>query len=68
VARIGVPCQAKSPRHVWTYDFVKNRTETRGKLWILTVVDGFTRERLTVGVGYRMNAGDGAGTLQRLFK
>jgi transposase InsO family protein len=64
---VGVPCKAEHPNHVWAYDFVEDRTEGGRKLRVLTVVDEFTRECLTVEVEYRMNARYVAGTLLRLF-
>lgn len=38
-----VPCRAESPRHVWTYDFIHDATQSGRKLKMLTVVDEFTR-------------------------
>jgi putative transposase len=64
---IGMPCLAEHPNHVWAYDFVEDRTETGRKLRVLTVVDEFTRECVTVEVEYRMNAKFVADTLLRLF-
>lgn len=64
---VGVPCKAEHPGQVWAYDFVEDRTEGGRKLRILTVVDEFTRECLTVEVEYRMNARFVAETLLRLF-
>ena len=64
---IGMPCLAEYPNHVWAYDFVEDRTETGRKLRVLTVADEFTRECVTVEVGYRMNAKFVADTLLRLF-
>jgi putative transposase len=64
---VGVPCQAEHPDHVWAYDFVEDRTETGRKLRILTVIDEFTRECMTVEVEYRMNARYVADTLLRLI-
>ena len=52
----GVPCKAERPGHVWAYDFVEDRTEAGRKLRVLTVVDEFTRECMTVEVEYRMDA------------
>ena len=63
----GVPCRAERPDHVWSYDFVEDRTEGGRQLRVLTVVDEFTRECLTVEVEYRMNARYVAATLTRLF-
>jgi putative transposase len=65
---IGVPCKAEHPNHVWAYDFVEDRTEAGRKLRILTVVDEFTRQCMTVEVEYRMNARYVADTLLRLFE
>lgn len=64
---IGLPCSAEHPHHVWSYDFVEDRTETGRKLRVLTVVDEFTRRCLAVEVEHRMNAKFVAQTLLRLF-
>ena len=64
---VGVPCKAEHPGHVWAYDFVEDRTEGGRKLRVLTVVDEFTRECLSVEVEHRMNARYVAQTLLRLF-
>jgi putative transposase len=64
---VGVPCRAEHPGHVWAYDFVEDRTETGRKVRVLTVVDEFTRECMTVEAEYRMNARFVADTLARLF-
>lgn len=63
----GVPCRAERPGHVWSYDFVEDRTEGGRKLRVLTVVDEFTRECVEVEVEHRMNARFVARTLLRLF-
>lgn len=62
-----MPCKAEYMNHVWSYDFVEDRTETGRKLRVLTVVDEFTRRCLTVEVEHRMNAKCVAQTLLRLF-
>lgn len=43
--------KAERRNHVWTYDFLEDRTERGGKLRILAVVDEFTRECLLLYVG-----------------
>jgi putative transposase len=53
---IGVPCKAEHPHQVWAWDFMEDRTETGGKLRILTVEDEFTRMCLTIEVEHRMSA------------
>ena len=42
--------QARYPNHVWSYDFLEDRTEQGGKIRILTVLDEFTRESLEIRV------------------
>jgi len=42
--------RAEFPNHVWSYDFLEDRTEQGGKLRILTVLDEFTRESLEIRV------------------
>lgn len=42
-----VPLEATHENHVWTYDFVHDRTEDNQALWMLTVEDEYTREGLT---------------------
>lgn len=63
----GMPCKAEYPGHVWAYDFVEDRTETGRKLRILTVVDEFTRQCLTLEVEHRMSAKSVAMILLKLF-
>jgi putative transposase len=65
---IGMPCRADHPNQVWAYDFVEDRTEWGRKLRILTMIDEFTRECVTVETEYRMNAKFVASTLLGLFK
>jgi putative transposase len=64
---VGMPCRAESMNHVWSYDFMEDRTETGRKLRILTVVDEFTRRCLAIEVEHRMGARFVAETLLRLF-
>jgi transposase InsO family protein len=48
--------RAKHPNHVWSWDFVFDRT-TRGKaLKWLVIIDEFTRENLCLEVGYQMTS------------
>ena len=42
--------KAQRPNHVWTYDFMEDRTERGGRLRILTVLDEYTRESLAIRV------------------
>ncbi|HEX2973905.1 MAG TPA: IS3 family transposase [Tepidisphaeraceae bacterium] len=63
----GVPCRAEYPHHVWTHDFVEDRTARGRKLRVLTTVDEFTRECLELEVEHRMNARFVACTLLKLL-
>ncbi len=42
--------KAEYPNHVWSYDFVEDRTERGGKLRILVIIDEYTRECLAIRV------------------
>lgn len=42
--------RALYPNHVWSYDFLEDRTEQGNKLRILAVLDEFTRESLEIRV------------------
>ncbi len=42
--------KAGYPNHVWSYDFVEDRTERGGKLRILAIIDEYTRECLAIRV------------------
>ncbi|MSR45978.1 MAG: IS3 family transposase, partial [Planctomycetes bacterium] len=53
--------------HVWTYDFVMDRTEDGRWLKLLTVVDEYTRECLAIEVARSLTARDVIGVLARLF-
>ena len=53
--------------HVWSYDFVSERTERGGRLRILNVVDEFTRECLTIDVRRHFTGPDVVRTLEELF-
>ena len=53
--------------HVWSYDFVSDRTEKGGRLRMLTVVDEFTRECLTIEVARKFKGKDVVEVLKELF-
>lgn len=42
--------RASQPNEVWSYDFLEARTERGGKLRMLTILDEYTRECLTIHV------------------
>ena len=51
-----VRLRPERPNHVWSYDFVSDRTEEGRKLPILTLMDEYTRECLALPVGRRMGS------------
>jgi putative transposase len=51
-----VRLRPRYPRHVWSYDFVADRTHDGRPL--LTVLDEYTRECLAIRVGRRRTAED----------
>jgi len=53
--------------HVWSYDFLTDRTEDGHQLKLLVVIDEFTRECLAIEVGRTFTARDVMLTLQYLF-
>lgn len=59
--------RAEHKDHVWSYDFVMDRTEDGRRLKMMPVVDEHTRECLTIEVERSITAEDVIGTLARLF-
>ncbi len=53
--------------HVWSYDFIHERTRDGRSLRILTVIDEYTRECLALNVGRTQKAGDVLDVLNDLF-
>jgi len=55
------------PKHVWSYDFMEDRTHNGVKFRILNVIDEYTRECLAVKVARRLNSHDVVEVLTDLF-
>jgi putative transposase len=55
------------PNHVWSYDFVEDRTERGRKLRMLVVIDEFTRESLAIELAWSFTAERVIEVLQYLF-
>lgn len=53
--------------HVWSYDFVTDRTDHGRRIRFLNVVDEFTRECLTIEVRRHYTGKDVVNTLAKLF-
>jgi len=55
------------PNHVWSYDFVQDRTHDGKAFRMLTVIDEFTRECLAIVVARRLRSDDVLQCLAELF-
>ena len=60
--------RAEHRGHVWSYDFVLDRTEQGGLLKFLAVLDEHTREAHAIEVGRSFTGKDVVEVLQRLFR
>jgi len=63
----GLPVHADRPNHVWSYDFIEDRTEGGGRLRSLCVLDEFTRECLHIRVDSSIGAQKVIASLEWLF-
>jgi putative transposase len=59
--------RAEFPKHVWSYDFMEDRTHNGVKFRILNVIDEYTRECLAVRVGRSLTHQDVLEVLNELF-
>ena len=59
--------RATRPHHVWSYDFVQDRTHDGRPLRLLCIVDEYTRECLAIVVARRLRADDVLACLTQLF-
>ena len=55
------------PNHVWSYDFVMDRTHDGRAFRMLTVIDEFTRRSLAIVVARKLNSEDVLACLADLF-
>jgi putative transposase len=55
------------PNHVWSYDFVSDRTHDGRSLRMLCIIDEFTRESLAIRVARRLRSTDVIEALADLF-
>ena len=55
------------PNHVWSYDFVQDRTQDGRPIRMLTVIDEFTRRCLAIVVARRLKSDDVLQCLTDLF-
>lgn len=55
------------PNHVWSYDFVEDRTHEGRRFRMLNVIDEFTRECLAIRIGRKLKGIDVIDVLSDLF-
>jgi putative transposase len=59
--------RAERPNHVWSYDFVQDRTHDGRAYRMLNIVDEFTRECLAIRVDRKLKGNDVIDVLSNLF-
>jgi integrase-like protein/helix-turn-helix protein len=59
--------RAERPNHVWSYDFLEERTHDGRKLRLLNIIDEFTHECLAIRVSRRLKSIDVIDVLSDLF-
>jgi len=62
-----VRLRPKYPNHVWSYDFVMDRTHDGRSIRLLTLIDEYTRECLSIDVARKISAVDVVERLADLF-
>ncbi|UTH50272.1 IS3 family transposase (plasmid) [Loktanella salsilacus] len=62
-----VRLRPERPNHVWSYDFVQDRTHDGRILRTLNIIDEFTKEALVIRVKRRLNSTDVVDALTDLF-
>ena len=61
-----IPTRAERVNHVWSWDFISDRTDNGGKLRILSVLDEYSRECLALHVARQLTAADLIIVMERL--
>lgn len=59
--------RAEHPNHVWSYDFVEDRTHDGRKYRMLNVIDEFSRECLAIRINRKLKSTDVIDVLADLF-
>jgi hypothetical protein len=59
--------RAERRNHVWSYDFLEERTHDRRKIRLLNIIDEFTHECLAIRVSHRLKSIDVIDLLSDLF-
>ena len=62
-----VRLRPERPNHVWSYDFVEDRTHDGRKIRMLNVIDELTRECLRIRIDRKLKSSDVIDVLSALF-
>lgn len=62
-----VRLRPERPNHVWSYDFVQDRTHDGRIFRTLNIIDEFTKEALVIRVDRKLNSTDVVDALTDLF-
>lgn len=62
-----VRLRLERPNHVWSYDFVEDRTHDGRTQLMLNIIDDYTREALMIRVARKLNSTDVLDALTALF-
>jgi putative transposase len=62
-----VRLRPQCPNHVWSYDFVEDRTHDGRKYRMLNIIDEFTRECIAIRINRKLKAADVIDVLSDLF-
>ncbi|MFN3671527.1 MAG: IS3 family transposase [Bosea sp. (in: a-proteobacteria)] len=63
----GVRPRPEHPNHVWSYDFVEDRTHNGRKFRMVNVIDEFTRECIAIRIDRKLKSTDVIDVLSDLF-
>jgi len=61
----GLPTQATHRHHVWSWDFIFDRTDKGGTLKMMTLLDEYTRQSLAIQVERQLTASEVLAVLAR---
>ena len=61
-----IPTRAERVNHVWSWDFISDRTDNGGKLRILSLIDEYSRECLALQVARKLTAADLIEVMEKL--
>ena len=61
----GLPTQATHRHHVWTWDFIFDRTDNGGTLKMMTLLDEYSRQSLAIQVERQITAPQVLGVLEQ---